>query len=62
MNIRDAQSGIRTHEACAVDLESTPFDRSGICAKNIHDGTRTRNPQIRSLVRYPITLHGLYSH
>ena len=25
---------------------------------NIHDGTRTRNPQIRSLVRYPITLHG----
>ena len=26
--------------------------------KNIHDGTRTRNPQIRSLMRYPIALHG----
>ena len=28
-----AQSGIRTHEAYAVELESTPFDHSGICAK-----------------------------
>ena len=43
----------------AVDLESTPFDRSGICA-NIHDGIRTSNPQIRSLVRYPIAPHGQY--
>ena len=24
----------------------------------IHDGIRTRNPQIRSLVRYPIAPHG----
>ena len=56
--IGDAQSGIRTHEAYAVDLESTPFDRSGICAKYIHDGIRTRNPQFRRLVRYPIAPHG----
>ena len=26
----DTTSGIRTHEAEAIDLKSTPFDRSGI--------------------------------
>ena len=44
----------------AIELESIPFDHSGICAKNIHDGTRTRNPQFRRLVRYPIAPHGQY--
>ena len=29
-NIPNGWSGIRTHEAEAVDLKSTPFDRSGI--------------------------------
>ena len=28
-NIPNGWSGIRTHEAEAVDLKSTPFDRSG---------------------------------
>ena len=28
-NIQNAGGGIRTHEAYAVDLKSTPFDRSG---------------------------------
>ncbi len=27
-----AESGVRTHEAYAVELKSTPFDRSGISA------------------------------
>ena len=27
-----AEGGIRTHEAVAVDLKSTPFDRSGTSA------------------------------
>ncbi len=31
--IPDGWSGIRTHEAEAVDLKSTPFDRSGIQPK-----------------------------
>ena len=26
---QDAEGGIRTHEAVAVELKSTPFDRSG---------------------------------
>ena len=53
----------------ASELESDPFDRSGICTyliykikmifKFIHDGIRTRNLQIRSLTRYPIAPHGL---
>ena len=29
---RDAEGGIRTHEAVAVELKSTPFDRSGTLA------------------------------
>ena len=29
---RDAEGGIRTHEAVAVELKSTPFDRSGTSA------------------------------
>ena len=32
-NIPNGWSGIRTHEAEAVDLKSTPFDRSGIQPK-----------------------------
>ena len=28
-----AEGGIRTHEAEAVDLKSTPFDRSGTLAE-----------------------------
>ena len=30
--LRSARGGIRTHEAEAVDLKSTPFDRSGTLA------------------------------
>ena len=48
----------------ALELESNPFDRSGIrthkfIKKNIsiHDGIRTRNLEIRSLTRYPIAPH-----
>ena len=50
----------------ALELESNPFDRSGIrthkIIKNIiiHDGIRTRNLEIRSLTRYPIAPHGQY--
>ena len=29
---QSAEGGIRTHEAVAVDLKSTPFDRSGTSA------------------------------
>ena len=29
---KSARGGIRTHEAEAVDLKSTPFDRSGTLA------------------------------
>ena len=43
----------------AIELESIPFDQLGnLCLNYIHDGIRTRNPQIRSLVRYPVTPHG----
>ena len=28
--------------------------QKGVCKKNMLDGIRTRNPQIRSLVRYPL--------
>ena len=31
--LQDARGGIRTHEAEAVDLKSTPFDRSGTLAE-----------------------------
>ena len=30
--LQNARGGIRTHEAEAVDLKSTPFDRSGTLA------------------------------
>jgi hypothetical protein len=30
VTIFNDKSGIRTHEACARDLKSLPFDRSGI--------------------------------
>ena len=36
------------------DLESRPFDRSGILPKSTSYGTRTRNLPIRSRMRYPI--------
>ena len=31
-----AEGGIRTHEAVAVELKSTPFDRSGTSAVLFH--------------------------
>ena len=31
--VLNAEGGIRTHEAVAVELKSTPFDRSGTSAK-----------------------------
>ena len=50
----------------AQDLKSRPVDQTRercliafyIKKDFIHDGIWTRNPQIRSLVRYPIALHG----
>ena len=53
-----ARGGIRTHEAEAVDLKSTPFDRSGTLACT-PPGTRTQNLSIRSRTRYPIAPVGL---
>ena len=32
----NAEGGIRTHEAVAVELKSTPFDRSGTSAECIY--------------------------
>ena len=41
-----ARGGIRTHEAAAVDLKSTPFDRSGIQPEvpTPNDGEGTNAP------------------
>ena len=49
--------GFEPTKHIALDLESNPFDRSGILP-GIHDGIRTRNLQIRSLTRYPVAPHG----
>lgn len=35
----NTSSGIRTHEAYAVDLKSTPFDRSGILVITVLPGS-----------------------
>ena len=35
------RGGIRTHEAEAEELKSTPFDHSGTSANNAQDGIRT---------------------
>ena len=52
----------------ARELESLPFDRSGtlpiyqrsiIFGNSTLCGTRTHNPQIRSLMRYPVAPIGL---
>ena len=40
--LRSARGGIRTHEAEAVDLKSTPFDRSGTSANVLLLGIEPR--------------------
>ena len=46
---QNTSGGIRTHEALAVDLKSTPFDRSGTLVKY--------NIQYTILPALPIKLH-----
>ena len=54
--------GFEPSKHIASDLESLPFDQTReTWLKNIRDGIRTHNPQIRSLVRYPVAPHGLGS-
>ena len=51
--------GFEPSKHIASDLESLPFDQTRETWQKItHGGIRTRNPQIRSLMRYPVAPHG----
>ena len=50
-----ARGGIRTHEAEAVELKSTPFDRSGTLANDAHRGDRTHDHTVKSRTLYQLS-------